>query len=124
MANRQSLENKRDEHYSFGQMCDHALRSLCAKVFKQVNIHKAAGPEGLLGRILRASTDQLASVFTDIFNFSQSVIKGGGQRPDSVVPGQQPLQQHQQDKVADRGLQETEVRACPHPRRRGCSGAG
>ena len=46
------------------------------KTFKQVNIHKAAGLYGLPGRVLRASADQLASVFTDIFNMSltESVI--------------------------------------------------
>ena len=43
-----------------------------SKTFKQVNIHKAAGPEGLPGRVLRACADQLASVFTDIFNPSLS----------------------------------------------------
>ena len=43
-----------------------------SKTFKQVNIHKAAGPEGLPGRVLRACADQLASVFTDIFNLSLS----------------------------------------------------
>lgn len=40
------------------------------KTFKQVNIHKAAGPDGLRGRVLRACADQLASVFTDSFNLS------------------------------------------------------
>ena len=46
------------------------------KIFRQVNIHKAAGPDGLPGRVLRACADQLASVFTDIFNLSlaKSVI--------------------------------------------------
>ena len=53
------------------RLCDHALRSRC-KTFKQVTIHKAAGPEGLPGCILRACADQLASVFTDIFNLSLS----------------------------------------------------
>ena len=38
--------------------------------FKQVNIHKAAGPYGLPGRALKACADQLASVVTDIFNLS------------------------------------------------------
>jgi hypothetical protein len=44
--------------------------------FKQVNNHKAAGPDGMSGRVLEACADQLASVFTDIFNLSlaQSVI--------------------------------------------------
>ena len=32
------------------------------KTFKQVNIHKAAGPDGLPGRVLRACADQLADV--------------------------------------------------------------
>ena len=47
-----------------------------SKTFKQVNIHKAAGPDGLPGRVLKACADQLASVFTDIFNLSltESVI--------------------------------------------------
>ena len=33
-------------------------------------IHKAAGPDGLPGRVIRACVDQLASVFTAIFNLS------------------------------------------------------
>ena len=37
-----------------------------SKTYKQVNIHKAVGADGLPGRVLRACTDQLASVFTDI----------------------------------------------------------
>ena len=47
-----------------------------SKTFKQVNIHKAAGPEGLPGHVLRACADQLAGVFIDIFNMSliESVI--------------------------------------------------
>ena len=47
-----------------------------SKTFKQVNIHKAAGQDGLPGRVLRACADQLAGVFTDIFNMSliESVI--------------------------------------------------
>ena len=40
------------------------------KIFKLVNIHKAAGPDGLPGRVLRACADQLASVFNDISNLS------------------------------------------------------
>ena len=47
-----------------------------SKTFRQVNIHKAAGPDGLPGRVLKACADQLGSVFTDIFNLSltESVI--------------------------------------------------
>ena len=32
-----------------------------SKTFKQINIHKAAGPDGLPGRVLKAGADQLAS---------------------------------------------------------------
>ena len=47
-----------------------------SKTFKQVNIHKAVGPDGSPGRVFRACADQLAGVFTDIFNMSliESVI--------------------------------------------------
>jgi hypothetical protein len=43
---------------------------------KPVNIHKATGPDGLPGRVFRPCTDQLANVFTHIFNMSltESVI--------------------------------------------------
>jgi hypothetical protein len=46
------------------------------QTFKQGNIHKAAGPDGLPGRVLRTCAEQLAGVFTDIFNMSliESVI--------------------------------------------------
>ena len=46
------------------------------KTFKQVNIHKAAGADELPGLELKACTDQLVSIFTDIFNLSltESVI--------------------------------------------------
>ena len=40
-----------------------------SKTFKQVDIHKAVGLDGLPGCVLWACADQLASVFTDIFNF-------------------------------------------------------
>ena len=48
-----------------------------SKTFRQVNIYKAAGPEGLSGHVLCACAEQLASVFTDIFNLSLS---------ESVIP--------------------------------------
>ena len=41
-----------------------------------------------------------------------------------ALPGQQSLPQHEQDKEADRGLQEKEGRTLPHSHRPGCSGAG
>ena len=47
-----------------------------SKTFKRVNTRKAAGPDGIPSRVLRACADQLAGVFTDIFN----------QSPQSAVP--------------------------------------
>ena len=46
------------------------------KSFKRINQHKAPGPDGIPGRALRVCADQLAGVFTDIFNNSllQSVV--------------------------------------------------
>ncbi|KAK1803894.1 hypothetical protein P4O66_003838 [Electrophorus voltai] len=40
------------------------------RVFKRVNNRKAAGPDGICGRVLKACADQLAPVFTDIFKLS------------------------------------------------------
>ncbi len=37
---------------------------------RRVNIRKAAGPDGITGRILRSCVDQLAGLFTSIFNES------------------------------------------------------
>ena len=48
-----------------------------SKTFKRVNPRKTAGPDGIPSRVLRACADQLAGVFTDIFN--QSL-------PQSAVP--------------------------------------
>jgi hypothetical protein len=47
-----------------------------SKTFKCVNPLKAAGPDGIPSRVLRACADQLAGVFMDIFNqsLSQSVV--------------------------------------------------
>jgi hypothetical protein len=39
-----------------------------SKTFKQVNLHKAAGPDGLSVCVLRTCADELTGVFTDIFN--------------------------------------------------------
>ncbi|KAF7660714.1 hypothetical protein LDENG_00277300, partial [Lucifuga dentata] len=43
---------------------------------REVNYRKAAGPDGVPGQVLKACTDQLAPVFTTIFNTSltQSVV--------------------------------------------------
>jgi hypothetical protein len=47
-----------------------------SKTFKRVNPRKAAGPDGISSRALRACATQLAGVFTDIFNqsLSQSAV--------------------------------------------------
>jgi hypothetical protein len=57
-----------------------------SKTLKQVNIHKAAGPDGLPGRVLRACADQLASVFIDIFNLSLSKSVILTCQADTIVP--------------------------------------
>ena len=55
------------------RLCYHTLLSFdVSKIFKKVNIHKASGQDGLPGRVLRLCADQLASVFTVIFNLSLS----------------------------------------------------
>ena len=57
-------------------MITHSVADV-SMTFKQVNIHKATGPDGLPGCVLRACADLLPSVFTDIFNLSLS---------ESVIP--------------------------------------
>ena len=42
------------------------------RTLRAVNPRKAAGPDGVTGRVLRDCNDQLADVFTDIFNQSLS----------------------------------------------------
>ncbi len=37
---------------------------------RRVNVRKAAGPDGITGRVLRSCADQLAGLFTSIFNES------------------------------------------------------
>ncbi len=44
---------------------DEVLREL-----KRVNVRKAAGPDGITGRVLRSCADQLAGLFISIFNES------------------------------------------------------
>uniref|UniRef100_A0A3P9M7M4 Reverse transcriptase domain-containing protein n=1 Tax=Oryzias latipes TaxID=8090 RepID=A0A3P9M7M4_ORYLA len=41
-----------------------------ARMFSRVNPRKAAGPDGVPGKVLRACADQLSQVFTKIFNLS------------------------------------------------------
>ncbi len=40
------------------------------RALKRVNIRKVAGPDGITGRVLRSCADQLAGLFTSIFNES------------------------------------------------------
>ena len=51
-------------------------RADVCRAFKRTNPHKAPGPDGIPGRVLKACAVQLADVFTDIFNLSllQSVV--------------------------------------------------
>ncbi len=42
------------------------------QVFRSVNPRKDAGPDGVLGKVLKACAYELAAVFTDIFNQSRS----------------------------------------------------
>ncbi len=46
------------------------------QVFRSVNPRKAAGPDGVLGKVLKACAYELAAVFTDIFNqsLSQAIV--------------------------------------------------
>lgn len=39
-------------------------------VLSRINAHKAAGPDGIPGRVLRACAGELAGVLTDLFNMS------------------------------------------------------
>jgi hypothetical protein len=48
------------------------LSFFLADVSKTVNPRKAAGPEGIAGRVLGACADQLDGELTDIFNLSLS----------------------------------------------------
>ncbi len=41
-----------------------------SRALKRVNVRKAAGPDGITGRVLRSCADQLAGLFTSIFNES------------------------------------------------------
>ena len=58
-----------------------------SKTFKRVNLRKAAGPDGIPSRVLRACADQLAGVFTDMFNqsLSQSAVPTSFKRA-TIVP--------------------------------------
>ncbi|KAK1801994.1 hypothetical protein P4O66_022225 [Electrophorus voltai] len=50
------------------------------RVFKRVNRRKAAGSDGICGRVLKDCADQLAPVFTDIVDLSLTLEEGRDQR--------------------------------------------
>ena len=49
-------------------MTEHDVRLM----FQRVNTKKAAGPDGITGHVLKTCANQLAPVFTEIFNLSLS----------------------------------------------------
>ncbi len=49
---------------------NHVSEDEVRRALKRVNVRKAAGPVGITGRVLRSCTDQLAGLFTSIFNES------------------------------------------------------
>ncbi len=52
---------------------DHAItfsEDNVRRELRRVNVRKAAGPDGITGRVLRSCADQLAGLFTSIFNES------------------------------------------------------
>jgi len=61
----------RDEHIL--SVTEHDVR----RALMRVNTRKAAGPDGISGRVLKTCANQLAPVFTSIFNLSLA---------ESVVP--------------------------------------
>ncbi|KAK1787220.1 hypothetical protein P4O66_017078, partial [Electrophorus voltai] len=57
------------------------------RVFKRVNTRKAAGPDSICGRVLKVCADQLAPVFTDIFNLSLTLgIVPSSFKRSTIVP--------------------------------------
>ncbi len=56
---------QRSENHAITVTEDEVRRAL-----KGENIRKAAGPDGITGRVLRSCADQLAGLFTSIFNES------------------------------------------------------
>ncbi|MFY0323997.1 RNA-directed DNA polymerase, partial [Bacillus sp. YIM B13585] len=67
-----SMHAERAREVNTFTISEHDVR----RAFKRVNTRKAAGPDGITGRVLKACADQLAPVFTEIFNLSleQSVV--------------------------------------------------
>ncbi len=69
------------------ESCDHRVGGRGRRALKGVNIRKAAGPDGITGRVLRSCADQLAGLFTSIFNESlaTSVVPPPLKNPSSSL---------------------------------------
>ncbi len=64
-AARQEASRQRSDNHVITVSEDEVRRA-----FKRVNVRKAAGPDGITGRVLRSCADQLVGLFTSIFNES------------------------------------------------------
>ncbi|KAK1804792.1 hypothetical protein P4O66_003637 [Electrophorus voltai] len=63
------------------------MESDVRRVFKRVNTRKTVGPDGICRKVLKACADQLASVFTDIFNLSLTLgIVPSSFKRSTIVP--------------------------------------
>ncbi|CDQ65871.1 unnamed protein product [Oncorhynchus mykiss] len=80
-----------------------------SKTFKRVNPRKAADPDGIPSHALRACADQLAGVFTDIFNqsLSQSAVPTCFKRA-TIVPVPKKAKVHRRCNLHHTGH-------CPNP---------
>ncbi len=77
-ANFRTIAPKYFQHFQLTEVSPLSLSVAdVTRSFKQVNIRKAMGPDGIPGRVLKACAFELAGVFTDILNPSLSL---------SVVP--------------------------------------
>ncbi|KAI5085914.1 hypothetical protein C0J45_23088, partial [Silurus meridionalis] len=57
------------------------------RAFKKVNTRKAAEPDGITGRFLKACADQLAPVFTEMFNLSlEQIVVLSCFKQSTIVP--------------------------------------
>ncbi len=58
------------------------------RAFKRVNVRKASGPDGITGHVLRSCADQLAGLFTSIFNESlaTSVVPTSFKKSIIIIP--------------------------------------
>ncbi len=72
LCNESGLCGSPDRHLR-SPSCDHVItfsEDDVRRELKRVNVRKAAGPDGITGRVLRSCADQLAGLFTSIFNES------------------------------------------------------